>query len=819
MSARGKAPNRPAPLTEAEAAKSQDSSSTAFARVGKACARHPRLVLTGWALALLAALVTLPGFLGGLTGFQVGVSGSESQRASALVQRHFANAFAEQDLIVFQSDRETVRDPAFRQVITQAIQNVTPLSGVVGVISPLTPGVTDQVSADGHAAVALVGVRGSASQLQKLAPQLTQAAARAATPAVRVVVTGESEIWADMTTQETADLAQAERIGIPIALLVLLLAFGSLVAAGLPLVLAVVGIVVTFGGLAVAARFTSFDLFIETIVTMIGLGVGTDYAMFITTRYREELARIGATKAGVAEAVGVALGSAGKAIFFSGLTVVLALSSLLLVNSRLFRDMAVGAMATVTVTMAVALTLLPAILGLLGARINWLAVPFLRRGLQRPDPDRGGWARWSRAVMRHPIVWAVLAVTLLLVISAPLTQLNLGLDLGTSDLANYPSGQGVAILKREFSPGAISPIQIVVTDPQGSLSDADLAFVARLTATLRQDARVAEVVSLTSALDQSLGAHDTRALAAAETQPAARQLLGYLVNAGEGNDTTIINAVSRAPTDANAALDLVRDLRTRIIPQARGASVGRLTVLVGGLSAQIVDLSHESTQKFPSVIALVLLLAFLLLTLAFRSLLLPLKAIVLNLLSVGAAYGLLVVVFQQGAGARLFGFTPVGNLQVYLPLLTYAFLFGLSMDYEVFMVGRMREEWERTQDNTTAVARGLQHSGRAITSAATIMVVVFLAFTTTRMLEIKEIGFALAAAVFIDATVIRVLLVPAAMRLMGRWNWWAPRWLDRLLPNIALGEDSSPSALSVTPGVGEAQPASRADERHITSGV
>jgi len=782
-------PNRPAQSPLATT-RQRERPPSIFVRLGVACARRPLVVLAGWAIVLLAALIVLPSFLSSLTGFAVGVSGSESQRASSLIQRHFANSFSEQDLIVFESDRETVRDPAFQQVITQAIQNVTGLPGVVGVISPLDPQVTDQVSADGHAAIALVGVRGSTSQLQQLAPQLTRAAGRAATPEARVVVTGESEIWADMATQETADLAQAERIGIPVALLVLLLAFGSLVAAGLPLILAVVGIVVTFGGLAIAAHFTSFDLFVETIVTMIGLGVGTDYAMFITTRYREELARSGgASHDAVIAAVGVALGSAGKAIFFSGVTVVLALSTLLLVNSSLFRDMAIGAMATVGVTVAVALSLLPAILGLLGARINRLAVPFLRRGIQQPDPERGWWARWSRFVMRRPVIWTALTVALLLVISAPLTQLNLGLDLGTSDLVNYPSGQGVAILKREFTPGAISPIQIVVADPRGPLTDADLAFVARLTTTLRQDSRVAQVVSLTSSLDQFLGAHTTQALAAAEAQPAARKLLGYLVNAGEGNDVTIISAVSRAPTDSTAALDLVRDLRARLIPQARDANASQLTVAVGGLSAQIVDLSNQSTQKFPLVIALVLLLAFLLLILAFRSLFLPLKAIVMNLLSVGAAYGLLVVVFQQGAGAGLFGFTPVGNLQVYLPLLTYAFLFGLSMDYEVFMVGRMREEWERTHDNTAAVALGLQHSGRAITSAAAIMVTVFLAFTTTRMLEIKEIGFALAAAVFIDATVIRILLVPAAMRLMGRWNWWLPSWLDRILPNVALGEE------------------------------
>ena len=773
---------------------------TQLYRLGHTAAAHPWAFLLGWMVVFVAAALLLPRLLQTLTGFPLNVTGSQSQQAQALQQRQFAHAFTEQDLIVFQSDTTTIQEPAYQHVITQAAQQVSRLPGVVGVISPLDPQVSSQVSADRHAAVALVGVRGSDTALQQLAPRITQAAQSAATPAVHVSVTGESEIMADMASQETQDLALAERIGLPIALLVLLLAFGSLVAAALPLLLALVGVIVSFGVLGVTTFFTRFDLFVETIVTMIGLGVGIDYAMFIVTRYREELARGTQPK----EAVAVALATAGQAIVFSGLTVILALSALLLVNMQLFADMAIGAMVTVGITLLVALSLLPAVLGLLGRQVNRLAVPFLRRTVEQPDPDKGFWASFAQRIMRRPVAWTLFAVLLLLVLTAPVINLNLGLDLGTSSLRERSSGQAVVVLQRYFSPGAVGPIQIVVEDSHGPLTDQDLAVVSRLTSDLRQNREVLQVVSITSALDQAVGNHSAATLSAAEKQPQMAKDLGYLVNLGQGNTVTIVSAVSRSATDSNTAMQLVRTIRSTLVPQVKGDA--DVTILVGGLTAQIVDMSDVASQKLPLVVGVVLLLSFLLLMLVFRSLFLPLKAIVMNALSVLAAYGLLVLVFQQGAGAGLFGFTPVGTIQVYLPLLTFAFLFGVSMDYEVFLIGRMKEEWEHTRVNEVAVARGLQHTARAITSAAAIMVAVFLSFAFTTMLEMKEIGFALAVAVLVDATLIRVLLVPAAMRLMGHWNWWFPRWLDRLVPHVGLAEGADGTAATVPEGDRAAAP-------------
>lgn len=751
-------------------------------RIGYGSATHPWPIIGAWLLFFLVSLLLLPRFLQGLSGLPLDVTGAESQRMQQTLRQQFSRAFTEQDVIVFESKTLTIRDAVYQRVITQAVQQVSRVSGVADVISPLDPQASGQISADGHAAAALIGIRGSDDARLQLAPRLMQAAQSAATGSVSISVTGESEIMADMTAQETEDIALAERIGLPIALLVLLLAFGSLVAAGIPLLLAAIGVTVTMGVLSIAASITRFDLFVETVVSMIGLGVGIDYSMFLVTRYREELGR----QTNVQEAVAATFATSGKAIFFSGMTVLLSLSGLLLVNMKLFIDMAIAAMITVGVTMAVALTLLPAVLGLLGHRINRLALPFLQRGGEHPDPESGFWARWVRGIMHHPAVWTLLAVSILLVFTLPVAQLKLGIDLGTNSLRERPSGQGVAVLERYFSPGAVSPIQILVESSHGSLNDQDLNVVARLTKELQLNRDVLRVDSVTTLLDQIGGNHSMATLRAVAAQPQMAGYLAYMVNVQQGTTVTILSVVPRVAVDSNTATHFVEVLRQTLIPQARGNVP--VTILVGGLTAQIVDMSVESTNKLPLVVGTVLLLSFVLLTLVFRSLFLPLKAILLNLLSVGAAYGLLVLIFQEGRGAHLFHFTPVGNVQVFLPLLTFALLFGLSMDYEVFLIGRMKEEWEHTHVNEKAVARGLQHSARAITSAAAIMVAVFAAFAFTRMLEIQEMGFALAVAVLVDATIIRILLVPAAMRLMGHWNWWFPHWLERWVPRIDLGE-------------------------------
>ena len=398
------------------------------------------------------------------------------------------------------------------------------------------------------------------------------------------------------------------------------------------------------------------------------------------------------------------------------------------------------------------------------------------------------WERWARTIMQRPGVWATGAIAILLLLAAPVTRLNLALDTGTSDIGQQSAGLGREILEREFNEGRISPLQVVYVSEDGPLDDADLEAIARLSELLVNDYAAVSVTSVTTLLDQYAGNHSVETLELAATFPQVVEGSGDLINLASGSDVAVIRAVPRWSPDSPGPLQLVERVRHTMVPNVLESQGVDAEVVVGGLSAQIVDITAESLRTLPVVIGLVVVLSFVLLALVFRSIAIPIKAILMNVLSIVAAYGLLVVVFQEGAGARIFDFQRTGSTQVYLPLLTFAVLFGLSMDYEVFLLGRIKEEWDLTGDNQGAVVRGLQRTGAVITTAAAIMVTVFAAFTFARLTEVKTLGFSLAAAVLIDATLIRIILVPAAMQLLGDWNWWFPPWLDRRLPRIDLAE-------------------------------
>ncbi|MFN8590382.1 MAG: MMPL family transporter [Thermomicrobiales bacterium] len=760
----------------------RDRSLQPAARLGQTMARRHRLVVALWALAVAVSLLFVPRFHAKVTGPSFDVLGSDSYRAQQVLDTRFAQPFAEQDLIVFQSDTLLADDPAFRTVVADALEQVRALPGVVTVHSPYDPSGETLISLDRHVATALVGLDGSNAERQALAPVLTRTALGAASPQVSVYVTGPSPLIAELVEQEQADLARAEQLGLPAALLILLIASGTVVAAGLPLLLAGFGLLVTFGLLGAAAHLTDLNLFVPNIATMIGLGVGIDYALFVVNRYREELAE----GTPPAAAVTIATATAGRTVFFSGGTVLLSLAGLLLVNARIFRELAFGAMTAVVVMMLGALTLLPALLAWLGPHVNALPLP----GRRLRTISFGGsrfWERWAMAIMRRPWLWTGVSMLILLALAAPVVRLDLSLDTGSNAIEQRSATVGREILEREFNEGRISPLQIVYISEDGPLDDADLAAIARLSDLLANDWAVVEVTSVTTLLDRFLGGHSTENLALAAGVPQAVEVASGLINLGTGGDVAVIRAVPRWSPDSRGPIELVGRVREKMAPSV--IDPARAEVLVGGLSAQILDITTESQRKLPLVVGVVGAMSFVLLMLVFRSIVLPIKAIVMNALGITAAYGLLVIVFQEGAGARLFGFNPTGSIQVYLPLLTFAVLFGLSMDYEVFLLGRIKEEWERTGDNHLAVARGLQRTGAVITTAAAIMVVVFAAFTFARLEEVKQLGFSLAAAVLIDATLIRVILVPAAMQLMGRANWWLPAWLDRRLPRVVLDEE------------------------------
>lgn len=716
------------------------------------------------AVAIAFAAYFVPRFNNNVSGATFAVDHSQTARTEQLLRDRFKNFPSEQDIVVFHSDTLTAQDPAFRELVSQAKQSLEGKPYVTGLVSPYDPGSGQQVSADGHTALMIVNLQGKDSDLQKNTETLS-AALPPPTTGVSLHLTGQSPLNADVIEQENKDIEHADTIGLPVAFAVLLLAFGAVVAASLPLLLGALGVMATFGVLGIFSHIVPFDVFVQSAVTMIGLALGIDYCLMMVTRFREELAR-GSTPL---EATRTTLNTAGRAVLFSGFTVLVSLSGLLLVQSPLFRGIAIGTMVTVGVMLALCLVLLPIILSVLGSRIN-----SLRLFRQRPGQDREQrfWERWAHGVMQRPAAIALATVAILVAIAWPVHTLQLGLNLGTETLQDQASAQGLRQIQQHFTPGIISPIQIVVSRDSGPFTTGDLTTVATLHQKLSSDSRIKAVSSLPQSLTMLAGTYDAATLAtAAKTIPA----LGDQVNIGQGTNITIVTAVPAAAPDSQQAAQLLKDIQENILPPVMAGSNLHTGYL--GVTAQIADLNTEVRRAIPVVLSFVIGTSFILLAWTFRSLVLPLKAIFMNLLALGAAFGLVVLVFQHGLGEGIFDFNSPGYIQNYLPLLTFVILFGLSMDYEVFLLSRIREEWLKTGDNSRAVAVGLAHTAKVITHAAAIMIVVFSSFLIAHMLEIKQLGFALAAAVFIDATLIRLLLVPATMRLMGRWNWWLPKWL------------------------------------------
>lgn len=754
---------------------------SAGTRVGRFLARHRWWTLGVWLVLLLAAAAGTPFFQRSLGAPEYAVEGSDSSRADELIARHLATG--EQDVIVFHSDGLTFDDPKFSAVVDAVIDDVRARPWARSVIPPASGG-SSQISEDGHTVYALVGVPGNNTAVTDRTEALARRVAdRTAHTPVDAYVTGATPVQTAMSSVENGSLRTAEVIGVPIALVILLLALGSVASALVPLVVAGLGVLVTNGLLNIARLITPFSTFSPEVASMVGLGVGIDYSMFIVSRFREERSRDG----DVERAVGAALSTAGRTVAISGIVVMVSLGSLAFVRSHIFREVAVAAALAVLSAMAVALTLLPALLAVLGRHLAWGALP---RRLQPPEvagrrADRGFWARWVNVVMRRPLITALAVVAVLGAMASPILGMHLGINYGLDEIADTPAGQGLDRLTSSFSAGEVSPTQIVVTAPDGHLDDAAIAAVARLTRTVAADPAVASVTSVAS-IEQLGGPTDPPSAAMlrqVRDDPDTGVLLAPLW-AGDGG-ATVLEVAPSVPVDSTAAAQLVERIRDDLIPRALEGT--HLHTAIGGIGALNVDMTHEVSHRLPIVIGLVLILSFVYLMLVFRSLVLPAMAIVVNLLATGAAFGLVVVVFQHGVGQGTFDFVSPGYLQVYLPLIVFVLLFGLSMDYEVFLVTRIQEHWLATGDNTAAVAAGIEHTARPISAAAGIMVAVFGSFVVAPVMELKQFGFGLAVAVAIDATLVRLVLVPASMKMAGKWNWWLPAWLERRLPHLRLG--------------------------------
>jgi RND superfamily putative drug exporter len=526
--------------------------------------------------------------------------------------------------------------------------------------------------------------------------------------------------------------------------IVLFLAFGSLVAMGLPILTALIGLGISLALVWLLSHLGDIPTLTPTLATMLGLGVGIDYALFIVTRFREELGR-GLESI---EAAGRATGTAGQAVLFAGATVIVAICGLW-VSGMPFIGL-IGSVASNAVAVAVlaALTLLPALLGLIGRRIDALGTRSLRRGVA----DGGVWGRWARTVADRPWRSLLAGLAVVSVLVAPVVSMRLGLDVGVAAKGSTQE-RAASLLTRGFGPGMSGPLLLVVGLPEGQPAPA----LARVAAAVTADP-------------------DVQAITQPALDPSGR--------------TAVLSAIPRSGPGTEATGDLVRRLRDRDLPPVERTT--RVTVLVGGETAMYLDLRSLVVGRLLLLIAVVIALSFLLLMLVFRSILVPIKAAVLNALSICAAYGAVVAVFQWGWGAQLLGLEHAEEVVSFVPMVMFAILFGLSMDYEVFLLSRIREEYLVDRNTVESVAMGIRSTARVITSAALVMIAVFLSFTLNESPVVKMIGFGLAVAVLVDATVLRIVLVPATMVLLGHANWWLPRWLVPILPNLHIGGEAAP---------------------------
>ncbi len=625
----------------------------------------------------------------------------------------------------------------------RALDEVTARVATALAADPLVGEVSDPLHGrDGRTVFLVAGIRAGLDVALKKADDVMARSRAQATRDVRVELTGGLAIFDDFDTVNQQDLRRSELIQIPLVLLILLIVLGSLIAAALPIITTFTALIVALGALYFVARGADLSIYVQNIVPLVGIGVGVDYSLFLVRRCAEEL-RAGRS---TPDAIAWTMHTSGRAIFFSGLTVVVALAGMFAVQIPIFTGFAIGSIAVVAIAMATALTLVPAVLAALGTRITrWNVGARLRPPMFRERPiDTTRWTRLAEAVMSRPWPYLLGSSALLVALAVPTIWLDLGSSGATSLPRNVPSIRASDAVAREVGPGALAQLRIVI---DGGDRPPAQAGVDALVAAIRNDPAVTLVRRPKIADDRTA------------------QLVDVVPAFGE---------------DTVEAQDLVARIEDQIVPAT--TALGHARVLIGGAASQNRDFNDTVAKNLPRVIALVMLLTFLVLVVLFRSILLPLKAVVMTLLSVFASYGVLVMVFQWGWGDGLLGFHNLGHVTSWVPPFLFSILFGLSMDYEVFLLTRVREHYDRHGDDRAAVAWGLARSGGVITAAAAIMIVVFLSFLLNRLIPIKESSLGLAVAVLLDATIVRIILVPAFMRVAGKWNWWLPPWLDRILP-------------------------------------
>ena len=719
--------------------------------LARICARRPWVTVGVWIVLVAIALVLIRALLGSATTTDFRLADRyESERAAALLEDRLRGPKPLSELIIVQSPSLTVDDPVFQEkveAIHDQIMALGPQTVQLGQHYYLTKNPLS-VSPDRNTTIINFVLAGSAEQATENVEEIIHIVQESdGEDGFRVLIGGDASVAFELNEMSAEDLEKGERFGVPIALIILLLLFGAVAAALLPLGMAIVAIAVALAAVGVIGQAFELIFFVTMMITMIGLAVGIDYSLLIVSRFREEMSH-GLDKY---EAVSKAADTAGRTVLFSGITVVLALLGMLIVPVSFFQSLGLGAILVVSAALAATLTLLPAVLALLGHRVNFLTIPFLARiSLKSHQTAKHGfWDKITRIVTRRPIV----SILLVSVPMIALTFFYFGIQTGLNDVNTFPDSsetkEAFTVFEEEFSVGEVSPA--------GILSPAEIVIDGDIDSPQVQQAMARLVKSLED--DPAFPIPPLR-----EVNPERDLALLTLPFPGEPN--------SRAATDKLATL---RDLQVSAAFEDVPAEV-----YVGGVTAEATDFFGIVDTFTPIIFAFVLGSSFIILMLVFRSIVIPIKAIIMNLLSVGAAYGLLVLMFQKGFGSDLLGFQHAEVIDAWIPLFLFSILFGLSMDYHVFLLSRIRERYDETGNNAQAVAYGLQSTGGMITGAALIMVVVFGAFATGETIINQQVGFGLAVAVFLDATLIRSVLVPASMEVLGKWNWYLPSWLSWL---------------------------------------
>ena len=707
-----------------------------LARIARWTYAHRWKTLIIWIVALVGFMVA-QAKAGGPYERNFNLPGAESQHAFDLLKSRFPAGGRGTVNIVFKASRG-IHDPTVQSKIGDVLAQVRAIPHVDAVVSPYSPAGARFVARNGTIAFAEADFDVLATDVPKASAQrLIAVADQARTPSFDVELGGDV-----IAVAQQQKPGGTEAIGLIAAMLILLITFGSLLAMGLPLMSALFGIGIGLSLVILFANFISVAEFTPEIAAMIGIGVGIDYALFIVTRYRQGLHEGLDPQAAVVRA----MTTSGRAVVFAGTTVVISLLGILLMGFKFVQGIAVGGAAAVFVTMLASITLLPAMLGFVGRNIDKLGIPFLRH---RATLNRAGfWYRWSRFIQRSPWVAGTAGLVVLVALAVPLFSMRLGSADAGNDPSNLTTRRAYDLLSEGFGAGFNGPL-LLAAEVRGP---SDLVALQRL------DDRVRSLQGVAFA--------------------------GPVIPNQARNAAIITVYPSTSPQDA-ATSDLVHGLRSTVIPQTMDGT--GVHVLVGGLTAIFVDFAAKIGERLPILIAVVIGLSFLLLMGVFRSVLVPVKAAIMNLLSIGAAYGVIVAVFQWGWLGGVIGIGKKGPIESWIPMMMFTILFGLSMDYEIFLLSRVREEYLKTHDNASSVADGVASTGRVITAAAAIMIAVFAAFVIGfDIRQVKEIGLGLAIAVLVDATLVRMVLVPATMELLGDANWWLPRWLARAIPEFAV---------------------------------